>query len=113
MNLRTPCSLFSASPLATVAQVTMGSSFGGLLMSIIALFATGSTVFVLFFVVRIVRPTLVHVSGLGAALLFVYAAGISINLYRGRSDIDCGCGGPESAQRLSGWLISLGHYLEW
>lgn len=39
----------SAAPLAQVAQVTMGSSFGGLLMSIIALFATGSTVFVLFF----------------------------------------------------------------
>ena len=39
----------SQSPLSQVAQVTMGSSYGALLMSIIALFATGSTVFVLFF----------------------------------------------------------------
>ena len=38
----------SSSPLTQVAQVTMGSG-GALLMSIIALFATGSTVFILFF----------------------------------------------------------------
>ncbi|MBU3905376.1 MAG: APC family permease [Nanoarchaeota archaeon] len=38
----------SASPLTQVAEVTMGST-GALLMSIMALFATGSTVFVLFF----------------------------------------------------------------
>lgn len=38
----------SPSPLTQVAQVTMGS-LGSLLMSIIALFATGSTVLVLFF----------------------------------------------------------------
>ena len=38
----------SASPLTRVAEVTMGPS-GSLLMSVIALFATGSTVFVLFF----------------------------------------------------------------
>lgn len=38
----------SASPLTQVAEVTMGTT-GSLLMSIIALFATGSTVFVLFF----------------------------------------------------------------
>ncbi len=38
----------SASPLTQVAEVTMGST-GSLLMSLIALFATGSTVFVLFF----------------------------------------------------------------
>lgn len=38
----------SASPLTQVAEATMGP-MGSLLMSIIALFATGSTVFVLFF----------------------------------------------------------------
>jgi len=38
----------SSSPLTQVAKVTMGST-GSLLMSLIALFATGSTVFVLFF----------------------------------------------------------------
>jgi hypothetical protein len=40
-----------------------------------------------------------------AALLSVYAAGISINLYRGRRDIDCGCNGPATTQALSWWLV--------
>lgn len=40
-----------------------------------------------------------------AVLLLVYSAGIGINLYRGRRDIDCGCNGPASRQPLSGWLV--------
>lgn len=40
-----------------------------------------------------------------AALLFIYTAGISINLIRGRRDIDCGCSGPASRHELSGWLV--------
>ena len=43
---------------------------------------------------------------LTAALLSAYAAGISINLYRGRRDIDCGCNGPATTQALSWWLVS-------
>ena len=38
-------------------------------------------------------------------LLFIYAAGIGINLLRGRRDIDCGCSGPSSRHELSGWLV--------
>lgn len=38
-------------------------------------------------------------------LLSVYAAGIGINLLRGRRDIDCGCNGPASKQMLSWWLV--------
>lgn len=41
-----------------------------------------------------------------AGLLLLYASGISINLYRGRRDIDCGCNGPASTQTLSWWLVS-------
>lgn len=40
-----------------------------------------------------------------AALLFIYTAGISINLLRGRHDIDCGCSGPASRHELSAWLV--------
>jgi hypothetical protein len=40
-----------------------------------------------------------------AILLFIYTAGISINLLRGRRDIDCGCSGPASRHELSGWLV--------
>jgi len=40
-----------------------------------------------------------------AALLFIYAGGIGINLLRGRRDIDCGCSGPSSRHELSGWLV--------
>ena len=38
-------------------------------------------------------------------LLLIYAAGIGINLLRGRRDIDCGCSGPSSRHELSGWLV--------
>jgi len=40
-----------------------------------------------------------------AGLLLVYSAGIGVNLYRGRTDIDCGCNGPASRQQISGWLV--------
>jgi hypothetical protein len=40
-----------------------------------------------------------------AVLLFLYTAGIGINLLRGRRDIDCGCSGPASRHELSGWLV--------
>lgn len=41
----------------------------------------------------------------GAAALFgVYAAAIAINLARGRTEIDCGCGGGVEVP-LSGWLL--------
>jgi len=38
-------------------------------------------------------------------LLFIYTAGISINLLRGRRNIDCGCSGPASRHELSWWLV--------
>jgi hypothetical protein len=40
-----------------------------------------------------------------AVLLFFYATAISINLHRGRRDIDCGCNGPATTQALSWWLV--------
>ena len=40
-----------------------------------------------------------------AGLLVIYTAGIGINLYRGRRDMDCGCGGPASKHPISGWLV--------
>jgi len=40
-----------------------------------------------------------------ASLLLVYALAISINLFRGRRDIDCGCGGPAIRQELSAGLV--------
>lgn len=44
------------------------------------------------------------VAGIVAALLLcVYAVAMAINLRRGRSRIDCGCG--DTAQPLSSWLI--------
>lgn len=42
-------------------------------------------------------------ASLGAALLLGYAAAIAINLLRGRTHIDCGCG--DAPQLLSGWLV--------
>ena len=41
---------------------------------------------------------------LGAGVIGVATAGIAVNVARGRTDIDCGCGGVEGRQRLS-WLL--------
>jgi len=40
----------------------------------------------------------------GSVLLLVYAIAMGINLLRGRSDIDCGCG--DAPQKLSWWLVA-------
>ncbi|WP_271407887.1 MauE/DoxX family redox-associated membrane protein [Pseudomonas sp. Q1-7] len=41
-----------------------------------------------------------------AALLAGYALAITINLWRGRRDIDCGCAGPEQAQPIRPVLLA-------
>jgi len=41
-----------------------------------------------------------------AGLLLLYTAAIGINLYRGRRDLDCGCGGAASRHLISGWLVT-------
>ena len=40
-----------------------------------------------------------------AALLAGYSAAIAINVYRGRTDLDCGCSGPGQEQTISHWLL--------
>lgn len=41
---------------------------------------------------------------IGCSLLLLYACAMAINLLRGRSDIDCGCG--DAPQKLSWWLVA-------
>jgi Methylamine utilisation protein MauE len=44
-------------------------------------------------------------AAVAAATLFAgYGLAMTINLARGRRDIDCGCG--EAPERLSGWLVA-------
>jgi len=45
-------------------------------------------------------------AGTAAGLLALYAGAISINLIRGRHDIDCGCAGPARRQLLSVGLVA-------
>lgn len=40
-----------------------------------------------------------------AALFATYAAAMAINLVRGRTEIDCGCGGPLAARTTIDWLL--------
>lgn len=40
-----------------------------------------------------------------AALFALYGLAIAVNLARGRSEIDCGCGGPAARQTLSSGLV--------
>jgi hypothetical protein len=52
-------------------------------------------------------PASRHVAALAAAALLAgYALAISINLWRGRRDIDCGCAGPEQAQPIRPVLLA-------
>lgn len=46
-----------------------------------------------------------HAAMLAAFLLAAYAGAIGINLARGRTEIDCGCGGPEGRQTLHPGLV--------
>lgn len=41
----------------------------------------------------------------GALLLLAYAAGIAINLGRGRRDVDCGCSGPADRRPIGAWMV--------
>lgn len=42
---------------------------------------------------------------LAAGLLLVYLFSIGLNLLRGRTSIDCGCGWGSQQQSISGWLL--------
>ena len=41
----------------------------------------------------------------GIVLLSTYAGAIAINLRRGRSNLACGCGGPDERRPISGWMV--------
>jgi len=41
----------------------------------------------------------------GVAALLVYAAAIGVNLLRGRSDLDCGCGAARERRRIAAWMV--------
>ncbi|MEN8183026.1 MAG: MauE/DoxX family redox-associated membrane protein [Myxococcota bacterium] len=41
----------------------------------------------------------------GAALLCLYSGAVGINLARGRSELDCGCGGPAGGMRIGPGLL--------
>jgi Methylamine utilisation protein MauE len=41
----------------------------------------------------------------GAFLLLLYAGAIALNLYRGRRDLACGCGGPDERRTIAPWMV--------
>jgi len=41
----------------------------------------------------------------GAVLLLLYAGAISVNLWRGRRDLDCGCAGPARRRPIAAWMV--------
>ena len=51
----------------------------------------------------LVPPLATTAAALAAMLLLIYSAAIMLNLARGRTLSDCGCGGP--TQSLSAWLL--------
>lgn len=43
---------------------------------------------------------------LAAGLFALYGVAIGVNLARGRTHLDCGCGGPSARQPIRGWLLA-------
>ncbi|MBS0393223.1 MAG: methylamine utilization protein MauE [Proteobacteria bacterium] len=41
----------------------------------------------------------------GAALMLAYAGAITVNLRRGRLDLDCGCAGPAERRPIAPWML--------
>lgn len=41
----------------------------------------------------------------GILMLVAYAAAIAVNLLRGRSDLACGCGGPDDRRPIAAWMV--------
>lgn len=39
------------------------------------------------------------------AVLLAYASGLGVNLFRGRLDLDCGCGAAHDRRTLSPWMV--------
>jgi hypothetical protein len=48
-----------------------------------------------------------HPAYIGAGLLTLYALALAINLWRGRVDLDCGCGGATVYPQTIGWALVL------
>jgi Methylamine utilisation protein MauE len=53
--------------------------------------------------VNITRPSAAVAA---ACLLFIYGAGIAVNLVRGRRDLDCGCEGFGRRRSIAGWMVA-------
>ena len=41
----------------------------------------------------------------GIILLIAYASGLSVNLLRGRRDLDCGCGSARDRRAIAAWMV--------
>ena len=50
-------------------------------------------------------PTRAMAGFAGALLLMMYAVAMSINLRRGRTDLDCGCTGPRERRPIARWMV--------
>jgi uncharacterized membrane protein YphA (DoxX/SURF4 family) len=44
-------------------------------------------------------------SVIGAILVLIYTIAITINLFKGRNDFSCGCGGVLESNTISWWLV--------
>ena len=51
------------------------------------------------------EPTRNGAVAAAVVLLITYAAGMSINLLRGRRDLDCGCGAARDRRPIAGWMV--------
>lgn len=77
----------------------MPSKFVPLIAPLVIVLELGSTVFVLIPATRSMGLIL------ATALLLTYLFAIGLNLMRGRSGIDCGCGWGSQDSPISGWLL--------
>lgn len=68
--------------------------------------ALGLTVAEAFLVILLILPDTSTLGAAGAGMILViYSGAIAFNLSRGRSEIDCGCGGISGTRRLGASLL--------
>ncbi len=53
----------------------------------------------------LIPATRAPAAGLGIALLLAYAGAIGVNLRRGRTELDCGCGGADERRPIAAWMV--------
>lgn len=103
--------LFAAASVAKLRDLTRFSgvleAYAVLPAALVPLIARLLPLLEIVVAVGLVWPMTRNGAAWGAGgLLFIYGAGIALNLARGRRDLDCGCEGFGRRHPIAGWMLA-------